>query len=289
MLPASDTTGNLTGVVDRPLLLNMLKPCTGLAPRDAAAIFKATALGGIDLIKDDELMGNTSYSTVLDRVRLFTAAADEAYDTTGVRTMYLPNISDRPDRMLETAQRAVEAGARALMVAYTTVGLGAIEMLADVVGVPILGHFAGAAPLYGGMTSSSRTGVYLGEYLRTAQQLSLPRPHLKPALPIVGGGVHPGTVQRFIGELGTDIVLGVGGAIQGHPDGADAGVRAMRQAVDAALAGCRPRTPRRSTASWPRHWKSGAPCRAGVPAREPRAPRCPAADRFPPAALAACR
>ena len=252
----------LTGVVDRPLLLNMLKPCTGLAPRDAAAIFKATALGGIDLIKDDELMGNTSYSTVLDRVRLFTAAADEAYDTTGVRTVYLPNISDRPDRMLETAQRAVEAGARALMVAYTTVGLGAIEMLADVVGVPILGHFAGAAPLYEGprtgMSAPLATGLfprlagadlalvvspYGGypisrlQYLRTAQQLSLPRPHLKPALPIVGGGVHPGTVQRFIGELGTDIVLGVGGAIQGHPDGAAAGVRAMRQAVDAALAG----------------------------------------------------
>ena len=32
-------------------------------------------------------------------------------------------------------------------------------------------------------------------------------------------------------------MLGVGGAIQGHPDGAAAGVRAMRQAVDAALAG----------------------------------------------------
>ncbi len=75
------------------------------------------------------------------------------------------------------------------------------------------------------------------QYLRTAQQLSLPRPHLKPAMPVIGGGVHPGTVDRFVGELGSDIVLGVGGAIQGHPDGAAAGVRAMRQAVDAALAG----------------------------------------------------
>ncbi len=75
------------------------------------------------------------------------------------------------------------------------------------------------------------------QYLRTAQQLSLPRPHLKPAMPVIGGGVHPGTVDRFVGELGSDSVLGVGGAIQGHPDGAAAGVRAMRQAVDAALAG----------------------------------------------------
>ena len=252
----------LTGVADRPLLLNMLKPCTGLPPEVAAEIFETTARGGIDLIKDDELMGNTDYSTVLRRVELFTAAAERAYAATGVRTIYLPNITDRPDRMLATAKRAVDAGARALMVAYTTAGLGAVEMLADEVGVPILGHFAGAAPLYEGprtgMSAPLATGLlprlagadlallvspYGGypisrlQYLRTAQQLSLPRPHLKPAFPVVGGGVHPGTVQRFMDELGHDIVLGVGGAIQGHPDGAAAGVRALRQAVDAALAG----------------------------------------------------
>lgn len=252
----------LTGVSDRPLLLNMLKPCTGLAPETAAEIFEATALGGIDLIKDDELMGNTEYSTVLRRVELFSAAAERAAETTGVRTIYLPNISDRPDRMLETAERAVAAGARALMVAYTTVGLGAVEMLAERVGVPILGHFAGAAPLYEGPTTGMSAPLATGllprlagadlalvvspyggypisrlQYLRTAQQLALPRPHLKPALPVIGGGVHPGTVERFVGELGSDIVLGVGGAIQGHPDGAAAGVRAMRQAMDAALAG----------------------------------------------------
>ena len=252
----------LTGVADRPLLLNMLKPCTGLPPEVAAQIFEATALGGIDLIKDDELMGNTGYSTVLRRVELFTAAAERAHASTGVRTIYLPNISDRPDRMLATAKRAVDAGARALMVAYSTVGLGAVEMLADEVGVPILGHFAGAAPLYEGprtgMSAPLASGLfprlagadlallvspYGGypisrlQYLRIAQQLSLPRPHLKPTMPVVGGGVHPGTVQRYLDELGNDIVLGVGGAIQGHPDGAAAGVRAMRQAVDAALAG----------------------------------------------------
>lgn len=252
----------LTGVADGPLLLNMLKPCTGLPPEVAAQIFEATALGGIDLIKDDELMGNTGYSTVLRRVELFTAAADRAYQTTGVRTIYLPNVSDRPDRMLATARRAVEAGARALMVAYTTVGLGAVEMLADEVGVPILGHFAGAAPLYEGPHTGMSAPLAVGlfprlagadltllvspyggypitrlQYLRTAHQLSLPRPHLKPTMPVVGGGVHPGTVARFLDELGPDIVLGVGGAIQGHPDGAAAGVRALRQASDAALAG----------------------------------------------------
>jgi 2,3-diketo-5-methylthiopentyl-1-phosphate enolase len=69
------------------------------------------------------------------------------------------------------------------------------------------------------------------------QQLTLPRPHVAPTFPVIGGGVHPGTVETYMGELGNDIVLGAGGAVQGHPDGAAAGADAMRQAIDAVMAG----------------------------------------------------
>lgn len=252
----------LTGVHDRPLLLNMLKPCVGLAPEAAAKIFEETARGGIDLIKDDELMGNTSYSTVLQRVEAFRAAAERAAAETGRRTIYLPNVTDRPDRMLATARAAVEAGAEALMVAYTTVGYGAVQMLRDELGVPILGHFAGAAPFYesagSGMSSDLACGlltrlagadlalvntpfggypITVNSYLQTASRLSEPLGTLRATMPIVGGGVHPGTVTRYVNDLGTDIVLGVGGAIQGHPMGAAAGVRAMFQAMEATASG----------------------------------------------------
>lgn len=252
----------LTGVQDRPLLLNMLKPCVGLSPAAAAEIFENTARGGIDLIKDDELMGNTSYSTVLQRVEAFRAAADRVAAETGKRTIYLPNVTDRPDRMLATAKAAVDAGAEALMVAYTTVGYGAVQMLRDEVGVPILGHFAGAAPFYesagSGMAGDLACGllprlagadlalvntpfggypITVNSYLQTADRLSAPLAGLRTTMPIVGGGVHPGTVTRYIKDLGTDIVLGVGGAIQGHPMGAAAGVRAMYQAMEATAAG----------------------------------------------------
>ena len=64
-------------------------------------------------------------------------------------------------------------------------------------------------------------------------------PHIAPTFPVIGGGVHPGTVETYMGELGPDIILGAGGAIQGHPDGAAAGADAMRQAIDAVMAGQR--------------------------------------------------
>lgn len=252
----------LTGVSDRPLLLNMIKPCTGLTPEAGADIFYETALGGIDLIKDDELMANPSYSPVVDRVKAYTEAGRRAFDHTGKDTIYIPNITDRPDRLLENAQRAVEAGARAVMVTYATVGYGALHALAETVDVPILGHFAGTGPYFEGARSGMSAPLAAGllpriagadmiltttpyggypirrlQYLRTVHQLLLPRPHIRPAMPIIGGGVHPGTVSRYVDDLGSDIVLGAGGAIQGHPGGPASGVRAMRQAIDAKAAG----------------------------------------------------
>ena len=35
--------------------------------------------------------------------------------------------------------------------------------------------------------------------------------------------------------MGNDIIIAAGGAVQGHPNGAAAGVRAMLQSIDAAI------------------------------------------------------
>ena len=254
----------LVGVNDRPLVLNMIKPCTGLTPEAGAQIFYETALGGVDLIKDDELMGNPSFSPVVDRVKAYLAAGERARDETGRDVVYLPNVTDRADRMLDTARRAVDAGARAVMCAYASVGYGGLQSLSEIVGVPILAHYAAAGPYFEGPGTGMSAPIALGllprlaggdlaititpyggyplrrlQYLKMIQQLTLPRPHIAPTFPVIGGGVHPGTVETYMGELGPDIVLGAGGAIQGHPDGAAAGADAMRQAIDAVMAGRR--------------------------------------------------
>ena len=252
----------MVGVRDRPLLLNMIKPCTGLSPEAGAEIFYQTALGGVDLIKDDELLGNPPFSPVVDRVKAYTAAAERARDVTGRDVVYIVNVTDRPDRLLDTARAAVDAGARAVMVTYATVGYGTVQALAEVIGVPVFGHFAAAAPFFEGpgtgMSSPIAAGLlprlagadmglalspYSGyplrrlQYIKIAQQLTLPRPHIAPTMPVVGGGVHPGTVETYVRDLGPDIILGAGGAVQGHPDGPAAGADAMRQAIDAVMAG----------------------------------------------------
>jgi len=37
--------------------------------------------------------------------------------------------------------------------------------------------------------------------------------------------------------LGTDIIVQAGGGVHGHPDGTHAGAKALRQSVDASMAG----------------------------------------------------
>lgn len=61
--------------------------------------------------------------------------------------------------------------------------------------------------------------------------------HIKPAMPVSSGGLHPGTLPEVIKVMGTDLVLQVGGGVIGHPDGPKAGAAAVRQSIEAAIEG----------------------------------------------------
>ncbi len=59
--------------------------------------------------------------------------------------------------------------------------------------------------------------------------------HIKPAMPVSSGGLHPGNLPGVIEALGTDLVIQVGGGVLGHPDGPRAGAMAVRQALEAII------------------------------------------------------
>jgi 2,3-diketo-5-methylthiopentyl-1-phosphate enolase len=254
----------LVGATDRPLLITMMKPALGLTPKESAEVFYQAAIGGSDGVKDDELLVSHPWSHFLDRVRAHERAAQAAFDETGHRTLYFVNITDRPDRLVLNAHRAVEAGASGLMVDYLTVGISAVSMLADdpAIVVPILGHLAFA----GAISASPRNGLsshlVLGklprlagadtvvypspygtlrfsraEHLRLARAMTDPFHGIRRMLPTPGGGLHAGMVPRLVADLGIDVAIGAGGAVHGHPMGAAAGARAIRQAIDAAVRG----------------------------------------------------
>lgn len=249
-----------TGVYGRPLVLNMIKPCLGYAPERGAELFYRSGLGGVDLVKDDEVFGNTSISGVGGRLKAYLAAAKRLKEETGKAPVYIVNITDTPRRMREHAKIAIEEGGKAVMVNFVSTGADALCELTEEFGnrLCFLAHYAGAGvmnspqlgingpvllgvlPRLAGadsvmtMTASGDTPAML-ECLQTVQKHKLPMGDLPPVMTALGGGVTPLTIGSMVRTFGSDIILGVGGAVQGHPMGTSAGAKAVMDALEAAV------------------------------------------------------
>ncbi len=255
---------DLINVYNRPLLNNMIKPCTGLTPEEGARLFYGAAVGGTDWIKDDELLGgSTSFSSLDERVRAYMAAAKRADKEKGETTLYSVNITDNHDRIFDNALRAIDAGANALMINIFWAGFSTVKQLSEDprITVPLMIHNCGSGAMvanpYGGFSSvvgaklSRLAGadIYLDyvptmkfggieeKFRRIAQVCLAPMQNIKPTLVHVGGGVTPGIVPYLMDMLGNDVAIGAGGGIHSHPSGPAAGAKALRAAIDAKMQG----------------------------------------------------
>ena len=247
----------LTNVPDRPLSLHIIKPKMGMTPQQVANQCYQTALGGVDMMKDDEMTSDVYNSNYEDRLKAVLEALDKAETKTGKRPIYFLSITDEPRRIFEKAARAVELGARGFLVCYSA-GLPVLRQLAEdpAIDVPILVHgshmlaaqpriawpvFAKLARLCGGdmmLTPtywSSIPMVSLEEGVRTSHVKLAPLGHIKPMWPMPCAGVYPGLTPILVGEYGPDIVIPAGGGMLGHPDGYTAGAKAWQQAIAATM------------------------------------------------------
>ena len=82
------------GVEKRPLLNNMIKPCTGYTCEVGVELFRGAAAGGCDIVKDDELIADASFNSVLERVKSYMEIEKQVYEETGERTLYTVNVTD---------------------------------------------------------------------------------------------------------------------------------------------------------------------------------------------------
>jgi 2,3-diketo-5-methylthiopentyl-1-phosphate enolase len=249
----------------RPLLNNMIKPCSGYPLEVGAKLFHDAAMGGTDVVKDDELIANMRYNDAVLRVKRYMEIEKEVFEKTGEHTLYCVNVTDRLPRMFDLARRCVDAGANAMMVNYLAVGPEAMRALADdpAINVPILAHMdlAGAYFMspYQGISSPIIFGkiarlcgadsivlpfsmggkaFYMHErFMTTTRNLVYPLGKLKPTMPMPSGGITPNNVADIMNACGKDIMIGSGGGIHAHPKGPVAGAKALRQAIDAALQG----------------------------------------------------
>ena len=98
------------GVASRPLLATALKPM-GLTSEGLASLAYKFALGGIDLIKDDHGLTDQPYAPFRERVARCAEAVELANRETGMRCLYVANVTAPSGEIMERAAIAKDAGA----------------------------------------------------------------------------------------------------------------------------------------------------------------------------------
>lgn len=251
------------GVYDRPLLMSIFKGVLGKDLGFLVEQLKQQAYGGVDFVKDDEILFDNELTPFENRIVEGNKVLQEVYNQTGHRTLYAVNLTGRTSKLKEKARKAVELGADLLLFNVFSYGLDVLQELRedDEIAIPLMAHPA----VSGALTSSSHYGIssslLLGKLLRySGADLSLfPSPYgtvalekdkalsianeltrkdsFKQAFPVPSAGIHPGLVPLLIRDFGIDSVINAGGGVHGHPDGARGGGLAFRQAIEANLQG----------------------------------------------------
>lgn len=249
-------------VFERPIFMGVIKPNIGLPAEPYGELAYKAWMGGLDIAMDDELIADSSWSSLEDRCRIVGDYREKAEKETGRTKIFQANITDEVDMLIPNHNMAVKSGANALMLNSMTVGLSACRMLRKHSCVPLVSHF----DLYGAMTQipfqgirekvfiklqrlagfdailfagfDSRMKSSIEDVLANADACLAPLGNLNPSLPIPAGSQWAGSLQPLYKALGTtDFAIVPGRGVFEHPMGPEGGARSLHQGWDAIAKG----------------------------------------------------
>lgn len=250
----------------RPLLGTMLKPRSGLDCKSYAQMAFEALVGGMDIIFDDELMVSPQSARLEERVPRIKEAVLKASRQARCVKLYAANITSSLRNIGSTALRVKALGADMLYFNPLSTGFTGLEILAtnDEIGLPILccrsmhgvfhrgengidkyvllkfARLAGADGMHVGSISGKLPHRLVGgeeEVRAHVLALTSKAKDLKPMIPILSGGMHPGNIEWNIKQTCPSVIIQAGSGVLGHPDGPRAGAKAMRDVVEGLTSG----------------------------------------------------
>jgi ribulose-bisphosphate carboxylase large chain len=244
---------------DRPGLATVPKPKVGLSTEEHARVGYQAWVGGVDLLKDDENLTDQSFNPFEARVTQSLELRDRAESETGETKDYLVNVTAETDEMVRRAEFVADHGGRFVMVDVVTAGWSAVQtvrrrtedldlaihahramhaafdrlpqhgvsmrVLAQISRLCGVDHLHTGTAGFGKLENEDTVGI--NEWLRSDLH------GLRDVVPVTSGGLHPGIVDGVLDATGDRVIVQAGGGIHGHPDGTEAGARALRAAVEA--------------------------------------------------------
>jgi ribulose-bisphosphate carboxylase large chain len=234
------------GVYDKPILGGIVKPKVGITPATLLELVKEMVEGGVDFIKEDEIMSNPHVCPLEVRVPLIMDYLK------GKKVIYAVCINSDAHHVLNRVKKVCELGGNAIHLNFWS-GFGTYKAIRDL-DLPLFMHFQksgdkiltnrahpfhirwnficklaammGVDFIHAGMIGGyySARGDDMHQVIDTLQKGNV--------VTALSCGMHPGLIEGINKKIGVDYMANCGGAIHGHPGGTSAGVRAMRQAID---------------------------------------------------------
>jgi ribulose-bisphosphate carboxylase large chain len=237
-----------TGQYGKPLFGSIVKPKIGITPEVLLEMVKQMVDGGVDFIKEDEIMSNPACAPLERRVDLVANYLAKQ----SRKIVFCHTINCDPHVLVDRVRRVHELGGTGVHINVFS-GLGTYNAIRKL-DLPLFLHFQKSgdklmtdvkhrfsiswpvvcqlATLMG--VDTIQTGM-MGGYsnddpVELEQALEVLR--AGNTLPALSCGFHPGLVEKITALAGNDYLANVGGAVHGHPGGTVAGATAMRQAID---------------------------------------------------------
>jgi len=236
-----------TGNFGKPFFGGIVKPKTGITPQTLLDMTKQLVEGGVNFIKEDEILSNPAVCRLEDRVELISNYI------TGKNVVYCFCINSDPAHIENRARFVSQNGGNGVHINVWS-GLGSYRTIRNL-DLPLFIHYqksgdkvitgkrnpfgiewtvlcqlaamSGVDTIHAGMW-----GGYLSdpEDEITAYMKILRDGNVVPALSC---GMTAELIPPIVEKFGIDWMANVGGAIHGHPDGTLAGAQKIRRAIDA--------------------------------------------------------
>jgi ribulose-bisphosphate carboxylase large chain len=247
-MPKYGITGarDFTNTHDKPLLGGICKPKTGISPSILLDMVKEMVEGGVNFIKEDEIMANPDVCPLEKRVSLI---SDYIRDK---NVVYCFCINSDPAHILDRVKFVHQEGGNGIHINFWS-GMGVYKSVRDL-DLPLFMHFQKSgdkiltnkkhafhidwsvicylAGLMG--VDFIHTGMWGGYASDDENDLrnTMGILHSRNVVPALSCGMHPGIVNTITEKFGINYLANCGGALHGHPSGTVAGAKAMRQAID---------------------------------------------------------
>lgn len=257
-------TRRLAGVDQGPLIGTIVKPSVGFGPAETADLVATLAGAGIDFIKDDELQSDGPLCPFEARVDAVMTVLDAEAQRRGRKVMYAFNLTGDLDQMRRRHDHVLSRGGTCVMASVNAVGLVGMIELGRHSQLPIHAHrngwgylsrspglgwdyrawhklwrLAGADHMHvNGLANkfSESDESVIASARACGEPLFAERPDA--IMPVFSSGQTVRQAPGTFAALGTtDLIFAAGGGIIAHPDGPAAGVGALREAWEAAVAG----------------------------------------------------